>query len=161
MSILFFRVFNHVIRTLARPIINWIMFYNKNYLKQNKNTSRLVHITIICLSSLGQIVNKTNLRINKKVFNLQSIDINKPLPDDRALEKGFEYFSEAVIYMFLLSIPIYEYIRITRESNQKIIDKQNKIAYLQEEIRFITNKNDRVIKQIKELEEAINKDLKL
>lgn len=156
MSILFFRVVNHVIRVMARPVISWITFYNKNYLKNKENKSFLIKWLIKELGDFGQFYNKMNNKMNKRVFNLKSIDVNKPISEEKALEKGIEILSEILIYALVLSIPIYEFLKINKIAKLKSKEKVDKIKYMENTLLEISEKNKELKKEVnlllKELE---------
>ncbi len=155
MSHLLFRISNHVIRTLARPGISWLTYYKKMYLKDKKNSNFIINQLVRLFVYLGQRTFQLNNKINKKIFNLKSIDESKLLSEEKALEKGIETFSEIIIYSILLSIPIIEYNRSSKETSKQQKERKEKLTCLHEEVIRLCNKNE----SIKDELGFINKEL--
>lgn len=156
MSHLFFRIFNHVIKTLARPAINWLTHYKKAILKEKRNSKGPVLVIVKSFVYLGQLTNKINIKINKKIFNIKSLDETKLLAEDKALEKGIETFSEGLIYLLILSIPIYEYTRISAQAKEQTEGKKCKIQFMENELLRLSNRNCSLREQIAELGDSLN-----
>lgn len=148
MSILLFKALNHIIRTLARPIINRFTTYKKKYLKENKLKKGPVLVLIRFFTCLGQFTNRTNNKINKKIFNIKSIDVNSLLPEDKALEKGIETFSEIIIYIILLSIPIYEFKRVNDLNYNKELEKKTLLKNMHHDVIQINNRNEVILTEL-------------
>ena len=142
MSFLLFRIMNHVIRTLARPGINWITHYKKIYLKDKNNKKGAVLYLVKGFQFLGQKTFQFNNKINKTFFNLKSLDENKLLSEEKALEKGIETFSEILIYALLIYIPINEYRKMSFIANKEKQYKKDKFMQLNDEIIRLSNVNE-------------------
>lgn len=136
---LFFSAFNHVIKTLSRPLITNLKSYKTAYLLKNKNSKSLNYI-INLFTKLGNFSNKLSLKLNSIVFNQKASDKNL-LSQDKALEKGIEVFSEALIYTILLGIPIIEYYKTSKENKEKEKKKEENLKYLKNHIYVLNNRN--------------------
>lgn len=156
---LFFSAFNHVIKTLSRPIITNLKSYKTTYLLKNKNSKSLNYIITIFIR-LGNFSHRIGVKINSIVFNQKAIDKNV-LTDDKALEKGIEIFSEALIYAILLSIPIYEYYKTNKENKLKEKLKEDNLKYLKNHIYVLNNKNLELRNKVNQLICEINNEIEM
>src|SRR5689334_23167338 len=99
MAILFFKLLNIAVRTLARPLINWVSYYNR--IKIQESNSKVTIFVRNKLVSLGQNFNYYNILLNRKIFGLTKEQAIKPLTADKALERGAELISEFIVYTIL------------------------------------------------------------
>ncbi|KAM3132647.1 hypothetical protein pb186bvf_015192 [Paramecium bursaria] len=130
---------------------------------------------------LGNQYNYIEVFVNRKLMGVQDV-FYKPLPDEQAIQKGADFFSELFIYTCLLGIPLYEIYRSTRDANKKSQLLQDRLQNIENKIqeaktihkRMTTNLDDIVVmnKALSDqlsniqnqvgfkLENAINKNLR-
>jgi hypothetical protein len=151
MAVFVFKILSIAIRTLARPLINWVTYYNRIKVQESKNKSALFIKNK--LIQLGQSANYYNILLNRKIFGLtKDTQVIKPLNPDKALEKGAEIISEFFVYSILLTIPIYEMIKSYKSNKIKEEQKKQHIVNMQNNVDLIIEKNivsENAIKEIK------------
>ena len=161
MSHLVFRTVNHLLRTLAKPVIKWLTEYKKLYLKSNKKQKGVISVFICFFINFGQLSFQMNNRLNKKVFNLRSIDLNKKLHEDKALEKGIEMFYEVFFYSLIISVSMYEYYKLTKTNKGKSGEKQLRIKQVESELKILEESNKEIREKIRKLDETVKKELEI
>ena len=111
MSLFVFKIITLVVRTLAKPMIAWVTHYKKIALLQsNSDINTFWRNRLI---NLGNRVDQFNVYINRKIVGLKQENYKK-LSDEKALERGAEFFSEVLVYSILISLPVIEYVRQTK-----------------------------------------------
>lgn len=133
-----FKIFSLVIRVFTRPMIN----YTKRYhLSNNKNNPELLRTFFI---RMGNHYNRLESIINRKFLKIETPDVLfvKPLSDDVALEKGVEFFYEIVIYIILLSLPLYELYTGHYSNAKKTEDQEARLNKIEEGIDFIKKEQE-------------------
>jgi hypothetical protein len=147
MAIFIFKVLAVVIRTTAKPLISWATYYNRIKLQENpKNV--FIKERIIWL---GQMTNYYNAKFNRLVFRLSPNEPIKKLTDDKAIEKGSEFFSEILIYAILLAIPILEWLRQYKLNKIKNEILDNGIKRMRIDIELMLKENERKRSELEEL----------
>lgn len=151
MAVFVFKILSIAIRTLARPLINWVTYYNRLKVQESKNKSAV--FIKDKLIQLGQSTNYYNILLNRKIFGLtKDTSVIKKLNPDKALEKGAEIISEFFVYSILLTIPIYEMIKSYKSNKIKDEQKKQHIVNMQNDVDLIIEKNivsENSIKEIK------------
>lgn len=154
MAVFFFKVVSLAVRTLARPLINWVSYYNRLRMQQSQN------IFIISLRNrlvfLGQNFHYYNTLINRKIFRLNDKVPIKPLSEEKALERGAELISECIVYSILLTIPLYEIVKAYRSGNKKQQQKKEFLIKMQTDLRDYIE----IQENLKESISQINKSTK-
>ena len=149
-----FKLITLVIRTLAKPLVSWLSYYNRLKLQQNKTGfSKLVRGRLIWL---GQNVNYYNTIINRKIFKISSTTAVTELSEEKALEKGAETISEFIVYSILIIIPIAEWIRQTKISKKKELQKEKYINEMRDELELAIADNQEILNEIEEIKKQIN-----
>jgi hypothetical protein len=97
----------------------------------------------------GQQVHYYNTSVNRRIFRLDSKDPIKALPEEKALEKGAEFFSEIIIYSILISFPLYEWYKTRVETKEKEQRKKFRIKKMENDIVALN-------KQLAELKQQLN-----
>lgn len=159
---IFFKALNHIIRTFARPAISTLMYYKKSYFISNKTKVGTVYYIMKFFVHFGQKSYQLNQKINKKVFNLSNGNNNNNnnlLTEDKALEYGVEMFSEIIIYVLLISIPIYEYKKSSEALYKKKLQKDKLFDYFHKETLRLSNLNEDRILQLNYLSKEIDKKI--
>jgi len=132
----FIKVFSLVVRAFSRPLVN----YTKRYHSNNKhNVHKLIRIFFI---RLGNYYNRIETKINKKFLKIELADdvFIKPLSDDVALDKGVEFFYEIFFYGIIISLPLLEIWDQQQSNKKKADDLNNKLTYLDNEIKVLHTK---------------------
>jgi hypothetical protein len=139
MAVFAFKILSIAIRTLARPLINWVTYYNRIKVQESQNKSAVfIKHRLIWL---GQTTNYYNILINRKIFGLSKETTIKALTTDKALEKGAEVISEIIVYSILLTIPIYEMIKAYKSNNQKEKQKKEYLVNMQTDVENTIESN--------------------
>jgi hypothetical protein len=160
MSVFLFKSLSLLVRTLARPLINWVSYYNRMKMQESEN--KFVIFIRNRLENLGQKFNYYNTFFNRKLFKLADTQPIKPLTAEKALERGAELVSEFIVYSILLTLPTYEIYRQTKNNKIKEQKKKDFLIGIQKEVdRLIEshyeNRKDikEMIVQIKDLNDSI------
>lgn len=160
MSLFVFKIITLVVRTLAKPMIAWVTHYKKIALMQSKSDINLFWKNR--LVNLGNRVDHFNTFINRKIFRLKPEPFKK-LSDEKALERGAEFFSEVLIYSILISLPVIEYIRQSKTNAEVEFIREKGLRRIRNDIEQIYTENDHVSKTItniktfvKELEDELD-----
>ncbi len=162
MAVFFFKIFSIAIKTLARPLINWVTYYNR--LKVQESNHKVAIFIRNKLISTGQNFHYYNTLLNKKIFGLTKETTIKTLSEDKALERGAEFISEVIVYSILLTLPIYEMIKSYKSTQQKEKKKKDYLNKMQTDLDMmieshIINKNS--IQDIKNKLKEIDSNLHL
>jgi hypothetical protein len=152
MAVFVFKIISIAIKTLARPLINWLAYYNRISLQESKKP--VARFIKKFFEGLGQNVNYYNILLNRKIFGItKETSQIKSLTSEKALEKGAETVSEIVVYTILLTLPIYEMMKSYKTNKQKEKKKKDEIVNLQNDIDELIEINCErkiIIAQIKE-----------
>jgi hypothetical protein len=149
-----FKLITLVIRTVAKPLVNWLSYYNRLKLQQNQSrVSKLIRGRLIWI---GQNVNYYNTIINRKVFKISSTTSVTELSEEKALEKGAESISELIVYSILIILPIAEWIRQSKLSKKKESQKEKYINEMKNELGEAIIENQEILNEIEEIKKQIN-----
>ncbi len=151
MSTFFFKVMNLVVRTIAKPIISWVTHYKKLKFKE-ESQSKFQNYIRNKLIWTGQTWNHYNILINRKLFKISTGSTTiAELTEDKALEKGAEFLSEFLVYSILLIVPIIEFIRLSKISKKKELEKENYLNGTKELLEKVKNESIELESQINQL----------
>ena len=160
MSLFVFKIITLVVRTLAKPMIAWVTHYKKLALLQSKSDINLFWKNR--LVNLGNKVDHFNSYINRKIFRLKPEPFKK-LSDEKALERGAEFFSEVLIYSILISLPVIEYLRQTKSNAEIEFIREKGLRRMRNDIEQMLTDNikvsktiDNILKQVEEIEYELN-----
>ena len=148
MAIFVFKVMTLVVRTAAKPIIQWVTYYNKLKLQEQNTNLNFVKDSIIWT---GQAYNYYNIKMNRILFGLSKTEVIKPLSSDKAIEKGAEFLSEFLIYTILITLPILEYIRTNNISKEVEYLRQQEIRRMNNDIDALERQNEILKNRLKEM----------
>ena len=148
MAILIFKVVTLVVRTIAKPLIQWITFYNRLKLQEKNSKLNFIKEEIVWM---GQVVNYYNIKINRKLFRLSNTEPIKPLSEEKAIEKGAEFLSELLVYTILISLPVMEWFRQSKINKEAEFLKEQQIRRMKSDIYALTYKNNELIAKIDEI----------
>jgi optic atrophy 3 protein len=152
MAIFVFKVVTLIVRTVAKPLIQWVTYYNKLKLQEQRSNLAFIKDRIIWT---GQVVNYYNVKINRQLFRLSKTEPIKPLSEDKAIEKGAEFLSEFLVYSILITLPIYEYLRQNKINKQTEYLKEQEIRRMKNDINALTAQNQNLIENINELKSLL------
>jgi len=155
MAVFVFKVFTIAIKTLARPLINWVTYYNR--LKMQESDHKFAVFTRNKLISLGQSFNYYNSLLNKKIFGLTKETTIKTLTPDKALERGAELISEIVVYSILLSLPVYEMLKSYKTNKIKNEKKKEYLLNIQRDCQDMVELRSKKIKILNEIKTKLKK----
>ena len=155
MSVFLLKALTLMVKTLARPLINWVSYYNRLRIQESNKT----HVIFIRnkLITLGNTFHYYNTAFNRKIFKLSDKQPIKPLADDKALERGAELISETVVYSILLIIPTLEMIRSYKNSKKKEEEKKQNLIKIQKNVEKLVENHNRSMSDVFELKELVNK----
>ena len=154
MAVFVFKILSIAIRTLARPLINWVTYYNRLKVQESKHKFGIFMKNKLIL--LGQTIHYYNMKINRKIFGLtKETGTIKPLTSDKALERGAEVISEVIVYSILLTIPIYEMIKSYKSNKEKEKKKKEYLIKMQDDLESQIELSVRRNKKFKDLNESI------
>jgi len=138
-----------LIRILTRPLTTLM----KSYLKSNQPLENsVIRETLV---SLGQSYHKFNIRLQRKSLNLSgSHTYIKPLPEDKALENGIEFFGEIVAYGTLLVLGIYELNRRTTQQRTRKAEREETISKIHARIEGLESQYEALRTEIHQLAQS-------
>jgi hypothetical protein len=154
MSVFLLKAITLMVKTLARPLINWVSYYNR--LKMQESNKKHIIIIRNRLIQLGNTFNYYNTLFNRKIFKLSDKQPIKPLADDKALERGAELISETIVYSILLIVPTIEMIRTYKNNKKKEQDKKENFIKIQKKVEKLIENHNRSISDINELKRVVN-----
>jgi hypothetical protein len=152
MAIFIFKVIAIIVRTIAKPLISWASYYKRMQLQEPNSKFQYLRRRIIWL---GQMTNYYNTKLNRKLFRLPAHDPIKMLTEEKAIEKGSEFFSEFLIYGVLLMIPISEWYRQNKINKTKEFVKEQGIRRLRNDIDGIIIENKKIKSELKEIKNIL------
>jgi hypothetical protein len=155
MAVFVFKVFTIAIKTLARPLINWVTYYNR--LKMQESEHKFAVFTRNKLIRIGQTLNYYNSLLNKKIFGLTKETTIKTLTPDKALERGAELISEIVVYSILLSLPVYEMIKSFKTNKIKNEKKKEYLLNIQRDCQDMVELRSKNLKNLNEIKMKLKK----
>ena len=138
MAILLFKVFTVIVKTTAKPIIQWVTYYKRLKLQEPNSKFKVIKEKIIWV---GQFINFYNVKINRRLFSLSKTEPIKSLSEDKAIEKGSEFISELLVYSIVLSLPIMEWIRQNKINKQNEFIKEEGIRKIKYDIYHLHLQN--------------------
>lgn len=153
MAVLLFKLFTLLIRTMARPLISWVTYYNRVRLQSSQG--RIPKWIKQKLVNLGQKVNYYNTTINRKLFKLSTKDPIRPLTEDKALERGAEFVSEAIVYAILITLPIYELLKLGKANNEKEYQKELGLCNMRNDLNHLVLENEEIMKELHEIQNSV------
>ena len=152
--------FNIFIRTMAKPIIKWVLDHKKTDILGNVKVGKIGKVFIY----IGQKHNILSTKINRKILGLSNISEIKDLPEEKALEKGTEFCSEILVYSILIFVPIIEWRKQAKNAEikeKKELENLEKIKKnlerLSKEDKLIEAKYNLLKQKIVEVDEIYNK----
>lgn len=146
MNVIFVKVFFIIIKTTAKPIISFLSYYNKTVLKESKKPfHEFIREKFI---NVGQSHNYYYTKFNRKFLRLKTNDPIKLLSKDKAMDKGIEVVSEAILYLTLISIPLYEYIKMLDYKKEQTIINSNRLLRLKSSLKDLDNNNKLIEKEM-------------
>ena len=148
MAILVFKFVTLVVRTIAKPLISWVTYYNRLKLQEQNAKFAFIKNRVI---GIGQLVNYYNIKINRKLFRLSSKEPIKPLSEEKAIEKGAEFLSEFIVYSILISLPVLEWLRQSRISKEIENQKEQEVRKIESDIKALAEQNKVLKKKLSEL----------
>jgi len=152
MAILLFKVVTLVVRTIAKPIISWVTYYNRMKLQEKNSNLKFIKDDIVWI---GQIVNYYNIKINRKLFRLSSTEPIKSLSEEKAVEKGAEFLSELLVYSILITLPVIEWYRQSKINKEAEYLKEQEIRRMKNDIFALTHENSDLIQKIDEIKQLM------
>lgn len=148
MAIFVFKIMTLIVRTAAKPIIQWVTYHNKLKLQDQNTNMKYVKDYIIWT---GQAFNYYNIKINRKLFGLSKTEVIKPLSNEKAIEKGAEFLSEFLIYSILIILPVIEYLRSNKASKEVEFLRQQEIRRMKNDIDALEKQNENLRNRINEM----------
>lgn len=137
-----------VVRTIAKPLISWVTYYNKLKLVEQNAKFAFIKNRII---NIGQITNYYNIKINRKLFRLSSKEPIKPLSEEKAIEKGAEFVSEFIVYSILISLPVIEWYRQSLISKEVERQKELEVQKIRSDLNALAQQNKVIKEKLSEL----------
>lgn len=155
MAVFVFKVFSIAIKTLARPLINWLSYYNR--IKMQESQDRFAISARTKLIYIGQKYHYYNSLLNKKIFGLTKETTIKSLTPEKALERGAELVSEIIVYSILLSLPVYEMIKSYKSNKIKNEKKKEYLMNIQNNVENMIEMRSKNLQNLSEIRNRLNK----
>ena len=155
--LLILKIVTVVVRTAAKPMINWISHYKRLEL-QRGDTNKFNKFMRERSYLIGQTINYYHTRVNRLLFNLPK-DTIKLLPPEKAIDKGAEFISEFILYVILLGLPVLEWTRQNKENKKLEFYKEKRIRRMKNDMSHIRETNILLKKELLELNELLQKRL--
>jgi len=149
MAILVFKVVTLVVRTIAKPLISWVTYYNRLKLQEQKSNLVFLKNKIVWI---GQAYNYYNIKINRSLFRLSKSDPIKPLSEDKAIEKGAEFISEFLVYSILITLPVLEWYRQAKITKEADYLKDQELRRMTNDILALKEQNNQIKAKVEELQ---------
>jgi hypothetical protein len=150
MSMFIFKLITLIIRTIARPMITWVTYYNKLKLQQQTKGKFSIWVRSN-LIWIGQTTNYYNIVINRKLFKISTNTAVTNLTEEKALERGAEAVTEFFVYSILIILPIFEMIRQSKIAKQKEAIKEDGIKEMKYELEDAIEENNKIKAEIVEI----------
>lgn len=151
MSTTMFRVMNLLVRTIAKPLISYVTHYKKIHLKE-ESTSKSKNYLRKKLINCGQNWNYYNVLINRKLFKISTGTTTiAELSEEKALERGAEIMGEVLVYTILLLVPLFEWIRLSKISKKKDLEKQKIIDDMRTQADLVIKDSEQIKNEIQEI----------
>jgi len=109
---------------------------------------------------IGQSINYYHTRLNRLLFNLPK-DTCKPLPHNKAIDKGAEFMSECLLYLIVLGLPIFEWFRGSAESKQIEFEKNKMIRRMKNDMDVLIEYNVKLKQELDELNKIIDRKIEI
>lgn len=116
-----------LIRTVAKPISTSLKAQAKEHEFFRRNCIRI-----------AQLMHKTDLKLKMNLMGEKKIKI-RPLNDNKAIENGANFLSEAFVFSVAGSLILFESYRSRKKSNLEKNNVQDDISLLQDEIVSLQN----------------------
>jgi hypothetical protein len=155
MSVLLFKLLSIAAKTLARPMINWLSYYNRMKIQESKNILAIFMRNRLVF--LGQNFHYYNTLFNRKIFGLSKEQAIKPLTTDKALERGAELITEGIVYFLLLILPVIEMVKSYKLNKVKELKKKQGLIDIQNKVYCLVETNDFNEKNIYEIKDKLIK----
>ncbi len=162
MSSIIQKGFNIFVRTLAKPVIEWVVKHKKDDLLGHAKFGYLGR----SLSFIGQKFNYYSVRLNRKVSGISNVSEIKPLTNEKALEKGAEFFTEISVYSILIFVPIIEWRRQAKVSylkekkdKESFTELYNKVFALREEEKLLEFQLKSIKEEMKKIDDEYTKKM--
>ncbi len=152
MAVFIFKVFSIAIKTLARPVINWVAVSNKQNIQESKG--RFNVFLRQRMIGIGQTINYCTLELNRRVFGLKITSSKKTLSNDKAVERGVEFCSELIIYSICLMWPIYETIKSNKKGKKQQDKERDALINMQNELNELFELHEENVNGMKVIKEA-------
>ncbi len=148
------KVVSLVARIAARPVVDWIVHYKKQDIHTqgadfNNFLRRRCYI-------IGQHINYYQTKINRRMYNLPR-DTIKLLPEKRAIDKGAEFIGEFILYSILLTLPVFEWIRASKESKEAEFNKNKNLRRIKNDMNYIKEENNTLKQKLEELSQILDR----
>lgn len=138
MSSLIQKGFNIFIRTMAKPVVKWILDHKKTDILGNVKIGKIGKVLVY----IGQKHNIITTKINRKIMGLSNISEIKHLTEEKALEKGTEFCSELIVYSILIFVPIIEWKKQAKISALKEKNEMDELEDLKNCVIKLSQKNE-------------------
>jgi len=118
MAVLLFKLFTLVCRTMARPLISYVTYYNR--VKLQSSNGRFQNKIKVKLVTLGQHV-------------------------------------EFIVYAILITLPIYELVKLSKANTEKENEKENKMRKMRNELNHLVVENESIINELDDIKNLVMK----
>lgn len=150
MSSLFKNIFDTFIRTLSRPIIQWIITNKKNDLAKD-----LGYVGKY-FAYIGNKWNYVTIKMQRKVLKISNFSEIKDLPRNIAVERGCELTAEVLIYILVLLLPILSIKKSYQNQYNKEKKENDLIDSMKNDIFNIEQENLKLENTIKNLQDQFD-----
>ncbi len=154
MSAFLFKGLSVATKSLARPLINYLAYYNRIKLQESN-----IHIFVKLkdgLIFLGQKFNYYSIVFNRKMFKLSTKTPIHNLTPEKALERGAELISEFIVYSFLITFSTLEIIKSHKKSTEKEKQKNENLMKMRYDLFDIIDDNYEILKDLKVMKKSLN-----
>lgn len=153
MAVILFKAISIAVKTLARPLINWVTYYNR--MKLQESNHRVVLLIKGRLIWIGQTTHYYNTLLNRRLFGLIKDQEIKALPNDKALERGAEFISEVIVYTIILIVPLYEMIKSQKLTKAKEHKKKEFLINIQNDVDSLIEQNEQMWNNVIDIKQRI------
>jgi hypothetical protein len=161
MAVFFFKIVSIAVKTLARPLILWVSYYNRLKVQESKN--RYAIFLKNRLIWIGQTFNYYNIMLNRQIFRLtKDTGPIKLLSEEKALERGAEFVSELIVYSIILTVPIIEMLKSYKNNQIKEKKKKDYLIKIQNDVDSMIEShmnNSRNIKELRDRLKIVNNNI--
>lgn len=124
-----------LIKSTAKPVVNWFTHYNRLAIKEYKgsNSNNVKNF----LKIIGQFYYVYLTKFNRRILKVKTNTPIRLLPEEKAVDKGIEILSELLLYTIILGIPVYELLTGAKYKKKEKLIEEKLLMRVKTAIKYI------------------------